>query len=321
MMASNEIILLILLILIALVGFNIYLNLKKTNDEDESENENEFFTQITDALSNQETNLETQKNEISKLSLGLSEFNYPLNQIRRYLSGGPLAGKFGEWGAESIISDIIPSSKIKWNHEIIKGSGKTVEFAIELDNGLLPIDAKFPSSYYDDYIQAAENEDPNSRSRKEQINKAENAIKRRVKDDAKDINEKYMQKGVTIDFGIMFIPSESLMQLIDRLEDGRTLIKQQIFKDHRVLIIGPNSLAAFLITLNMGFKSVALNERAEEILVRFGKLEKEFREFEKWAEKINNQTRILHETVDSEARIKKMNKVIIAMEELSEDEE
>ena len=130
-----------------------------------------------------------------------------------------------------------------------------------------------------------------------------------------------MQKGVTIDFGIMFIPSESLMQLIDRLEDGKTNLKQQIFKDHRVLIIGPNSLAAFLITLNMGFKSVALNERAEEILVRFGKFEKEFRKFEQWADIIRKQTRTLHETVDDEARINKMNKVIIAMEQLSEDDE
>ena len=318
-MISNEIILIALIILIVLVGFNIYLNLNKTSEK--NDDENDLYNQIKEKLSEQETNLDNQKTEISKLSTGLSEFNYPLSQIRKYLSGGTLAGTFGEWGAESIITDIIPSNKIKWNHEIIEGSGNRVEFAIELDNGLLPIDAKFPSAYYDNYIAAAESEEPNPKERRKKVKETENDIKRRVLDDAKEINNKYMQKGVTIDFGIMFIPSESLMQLIDRLKDGKTLLSKQIYKDHRVLIIGPNSFAAFLTTLNMGFKSVVLNERAEEILVRFGKLEKEFRKFEVWAETIKNQTRTLHRTVDSETRIKKMNKVIIAMEELSDDDE
>ena len=319
-MISNEIIIGILIFLSFLVGYNIYLSLKKTDDEDDKDAD--ILNDITESLSYQDTELEKQKEEISKLSLGLSEFNYPLSQIRRYLSGGTLAGVFGEWGAEAIITDIIPSNKIKSNHEIIEGSGNRVEFAIELDEGLLPIDAKFPSSYYDDYISAAENEDENETTRRQGVTKAENAIRSRVKSDAKGINKKYMLKGVTIDFGIMFIPSESLMQLIDRLQDeNKRIIKEQIFKEYRVLIMGPNSFAAFLISLNMGFKSVALNERAGEILKVFGKFEKEFREFETWIGKIKKQTKTLNDTVDSDTRLNQMNKAITDMEELSEDEE
>ena len=319
-MISNEIIIGILIFLSFLVGYNIYLSLKKTDDEDDKDTD--ILNDISESLSDQDTELEKQKEEISKLSLGLSEFNYPLSQIRRYLSGGTLAGVFGEWGAEAIITDIIPSNKIKSNHEIIEGSGKRVEFAIELDEGLLPIDAKFPSSLYNDYISAAENEDENETTRRQRVTKAENAIRSRVKSDAKGINEKYMLKGVTIDFGIMFIPSESLMQLIDRLQDeNKRIIKEQIFKEYRVLIMGPNSFAAFLISLNMGFKSVALNERAEEILKVFGKFEKEFRKFETWIETIKKQTKTLNDTVGSDTRVRQMNQAITDMEELSEDEE
>ena len=89
--------------------------------------------------------------------------------------------------------------------------------------------------------------------------------------DAKDIKEKYIQAGKTIDLGVMFIPSESLMQLIDSIED----LRKTIFRDSRVLVMGPNSLAAYLISIHMAFRNIALNERAEEILVEFGNLKKE----------------------------------------------
>ena len=86
----------LLIFLCCLVGFNVYLNLKNTNDEN-SEDE-EMLIGITESLLQQKNVLQNQKEDISKLALGLSEFNYPLKQLTRYLSGGTLAGKFGEWG-------------------------------------------------------------------------------------------------------------------------------------------------------------------------------------------------------------------------------
>ncbi len=315
----NEIILVLLILLSCLVGFNIYLNLKRTDDENNEDVE--ILSEITESLHQQKNVLQNQKEDIVKLTLGLSEFNYPLKQLTRYLSGGTLAGRFGEWGLEAIITDIIPGNKIKKNYEIKKGSDQRVEFAIDLDEGLLPIDAKFPSALYDTYVKAAEKQDQNA---KKEVDNALKAIKRSTKGNAKDINEKYMIKGVTIDFGVMFIPSESLMQLIDRLQEDtiERSTKEQIFRDYRVLIMGPNSFAAFLISLSMGFKSIALNERAEEILQKFGTLEKEFRQFEGMTDKLRDKARKMVEAIDEgDVRVRAMNRAIKEMEELSEDKD
>ena len=315
----NEIVIALLVLLCGLIGFNIYLNLKKTDNE-VTEND-EILSEITESLDEQKTTLQTQKDDIAKLTMGLSEFNYPLRQLTRYLSGGPIAGKFGEWGLEAIVTDIIPSNKIRKNYEVKKGSDQRVEFVIDLDEGLLPIDAKFPSGLYDTYVQASEKHDQNA---KNEVDNALKAIKRATKGNAKDINDKYMQKGVTIDFGVMFIPSESLMQLIDRLQEDNIerSTKEQIFRDYRVLMMGPNSFAAFLISLHMGFKSVALNERAEEILQRFGKLEKEFRQFEGMTEDLRKKAQQIMNAIDEgDVRVRAMNRVIRQMEELSEDKD
>ena len=90
----NEIILILLILLSCLVGFNIYLNLKKADDKHNEDEE--ILSEITESLHQQENVLQNQKEDIVKLTLGLSEFNYPLKQLTRYLSGGTLAGRFGE---------------------------------------------------------------------------------------------------------------------------------------------------------------------------------------------------------------------------------
>ena len=208
-------------------------------------------------LETQKHKLDDQLSSIRNLSEGLSQFDYPLKQITRYLSGGTLAGIFGEWGLGAIVRDILPANKYYENYEIKRGSGQRVEFAVSLDEGLLSIDAKFPQALYESYINAAEKQD---QSAKDEVDKSVAAIKRKTKENAKEIAEKYILQGTTLDFAVMFIPSESLMQLIDRFqEDNERSTKEQIFRDHRILIMGPNSLAAFLISLNMGFKSIALN--------------------------------------------------------------
>ena len=89
------------------------------------------------------------------------------------------------------------------------------------------------------------------------------------------VKEKYVQEGITIDLAVMYIPSESLMQLIDSIDN----LREDLFRDKRVLIMGPNSLAAYLISIHMGFRTLALNERAGDIMQEFGKLKKEFEKF------------------------------------------
>ena len=291
----------LIIVVLALVGWNVYLSIgKKENKDDESR-----IDDIKASLSSQTSSLEG-------LIRDVASFQDPLNKLNRYLSGGTLAGTFGEWSLEAIITDIFPADKFESNCEVIPGSGQRVEFAIKLPEGLMPIDAKFPSALYDNYMDAS------SRGEKDSVNAALTAIKRHVISDAKVIKEKYMQAGKTIDLGVMFIPSESLMQLIDSIEDLRKII----FRDSRVLVMGPNSLAAYLISIHMGFRNLALNERAEEILVEFGNLKKEFENFESSTEDLAKKAEAMLKAVDQhETRERQMNRALKRMEEIGEDTE
>ena len=288
-----------MLVVLALVGWNVYLSARgKEENEDESR------------LNEIKTSLSSQTSSLEGLIRDVASFQDPLSKLNRYLSGGTLAGSFGEWSLEAIITDIFPPDKFETNCEVISGSGQRVEFAIKLPEGLLPIDAKFPSALYDNYMDAS------NRGDKDSVNTALNAIKRHVINDAKDIKEKYTQTGITIDLGVMFIPSESLMQLIDSIED----LRQSVFRDSRVLVMGPNSLAAYLISIHMGFRNLALNERAEEILVEFGNLKKEFESFESSTEDLSKKAEAMLKAVDKhETRERQMNRALKRMEEIGED--
>tara|TARA_B100001175_G_scaffold44188_1_gene33440 strand:+ start:788 stop:1672 length:885 start_codon:yes stop_codon:yes gene_type:complete len=250
-------IVILLIIIIGLIFFNTFKNNNESNQSD-------------DFLKGIDHSIETQRTTIGELSKDIQSFNEPLAKLNRYLSGGTLAGKFGEWSLESIIKDIFHPNQFESNAEVIPGSGKRVEFTIKLPEGLvLPIDAKFPSALFDNFINASESGD------EKLVKKTRDDIRRHVLKDAQDIKEKYVQSGITVDLGVMYIPSESLMQTIDSLEN----IRESIFRDYRVLIMGPNSLAAYLISVHMGFRTLALNERAGEIMNEFGKLKKEFEKF------------------------------------------
>lgn len=289
----------LMVIVLALVGWNVYLSSRGKEENEEESRLNEI-----------KTSLSSQTSSLEGLIRDVASFQDPLSKLNRYLSGGTLAGSFGEWSLEAIITDIFPTDKFEINCEVIPGSGQRVEFAIKLPEGLLPIDAKFPSALYDNYMDAS------NRGDKDSVSAALNAIKRHVIKDAKDIKEKYTQSGITIDLGIMFIPSESLMQLIDSLEE----LRQSVFRDSRVLIMGPNSLAAYLISIHMGFRNLALNERAEEILVEFGNLKKEFENFESSTEELSKKAEAMLKAVDRhETRERQMNRALKRMEEIGED--
>jgi DNA recombination protein RmuC len=288
-------IVILLVVIIALISFNIFNNGKKDGDSD-------------DFLKGIDHSIETQRTTIGELSKDIQSFNEPLTKLNRYLSGGTLAGKFGEWSLESIIKDIFHPNQYESNAEVIPGSGKRVEFTIKLPEGLvLPIDAKFPSALFDNFINASESGDERL------VKKTRDDIRRHVLKDASDIKEKYVQSGITVDLGVMYIPSESLMQTIDSLDN----IRESIFRDYRILIIGPNSLAAYLISVHMGFRTLALNERAGEIMSEFGKLKKEFEKFGGSTEDLMKKVDALQKSVNEyTTRERQMERAINNMDKL-----
>ena len=292
------IITIILIIIISLLITIIYLQIQNSLNKDKGQ---ESIKELDRALVKQEDTL-------LDLTKDIQSFHDPLNKLRRYLSGGTLAGKFGEWSLESIMQDIFNPNQYVKNAEVIKGSGKRVEFVLKMPEGLLlPIDAKFPSGLYDTYLDAIDQTDERL------IKKSIDDIKRHVVKDASDIQEKYVQSGVTVDLGIMYIPSESLMQLIDSIEN----LRESVFRDSRVLIMGPNSLAAYLISVHMGFRTLALNNRAGEIMEEFGKLKKEFEKFGSSTEELLKKADAMFKAVNEHAtRERQMNKAIKNMDQL-----
>ena len=292
------IITIILIIIISLLITIIYLQIQNSLNKDKGQ---ESIKELDRALVKQEDTL-------LDLTKDIQSFHDPLNKLRRYLSGGTLAGKFGEWSLESIMQDIFNPNQYIKNAEVIKGSGKRVEFVLRMPEGLLlPIDAKFPSGLYDTYLDAIDQTDERL------IKKSIDDIKRHVVKDASDIQEKYVQSGVTVDLGIMYIPSESLMQLIDSIEN----LRESVFRDSRVLIMGPNSLAAYLISVHMGFRTLALNNRAGEIMEEFGKLKKEFEKFGSSTEELLKKADAMLKAVNEHAtRERQMNKAIKNMDQL-----
>ena len=286
------------IIIISLLIIIIFLQIQNRSDKDKDQ---ESIKELDRALLKQEDTL-------LDLTKDIQSFHDPLNKLRRYLSGGTLAGKFGEWSLESIMQDIFNPNQYIKNAEVIKGTGKRVEFVLKMPEGLLlPIDAKFPSGLYDTYLDSINQTDERL------IKKSIDDIKRHVIKDASDIQDKYLQSGVTVDLGVMYIPSESLMQLIDSIEN----LRESVFRDSRVLIMGPNSLAAYLISVHMGFRTLALNNRAGEIMEEFGKLKKEFEKFGSSTEELLKKADAMLKAVNEHAtRERQMNKAIKNMDQL-----
>ena len=288
----------LLIVIILLLAILLYISVRNNSN----------YFDPRDSIRDIDKAVERQESTLFDLSKDIQSFQDPLNKLNRYLSGGTLAGKFGEWSLEAIIKDIFHSQQFLSNYEVIPGSGKRVEFVIKLPEGLLlPIDAKFPSGLFENYLTAIEQKDETL------VKRTKDDIKRHILKDANDIKEKYIQTGVTVDLGIMYIPSESLMQLIDSIEN----IREKIFRDHRILIMGPNSLAAYLISVHMGFRTLALNERAGEIMQEFGKMKKEFEKFGNSTDDLMKKTDALLKTVNEHAtRERQMKKSIKNMDQL-----
>ena len=290
-------ILLLLVFLIVIVSAILY-SIKSNSNKNENDN----------SLSLIDKAIELQQSSINEISKDLQSFQDPLKKLNRYLSGGTLAGKFGEWSLEAIVKDIFNPTQFESNFEVIPGSGKRVEFVIRLPEGLLlPIDAKFPSALFDNYINSVESGDERLEK------KAKDDIKRHTIKDADDIKTKYIQEGITIDLGIMYVPSEALMQTIDSIDK----LREELFRDKRILIMGPNSLAAYLISIHMGFRTLALNERASDVMNEFGKLKKEFEKFSGSTEDLMKKVDALQKSINEySTRERQMERAIDNMDKL-----
>ena len=196
-----------------------------------------------------------------------------VGDLKRVLSNVKTRGVLGEVQLGAILEQILAPEQYEANVKTRPGSTHYVEFAVKLpgaDEGTvwLPIDAKFPADAYTQLLDAYDAGDP------ELIKSAGSVLEQRIRSFAKDIRDKYVAPPHTTDFGIMFLPVEGLYAEVVR----RGLI-EVLQRDYHVNIAGPTTMAALLNSLQMGFKTLAIQKRSGEVWKLLGAVKTEFDKF------------------------------------------
>lgn len=199
-----------------------------------------------------------------------------VGDLKKVLSNVKTRGILGEVQLGSILEQILAPEQYEVNIATRPGHSERVEFAVRLPGGddsdrpvYLPIDAKFPGDAYGHLREAYENGDQN------EINAAAKQLETAIKTAAKDIKEKYVEPPYTTDFGIMFLPFEGLYaEVVNR---GMLEVLQ---RDYRINIAGPTTMAALLNSLQMGFRTLAIQKHSSEVWDTLGAVKTEFEKFE-----------------------------------------
>ena len=238
---------------------------------------------------------------------GLGEMQTLANgvgDLKKVLSNVKTRGVLGEIQLGNILEQIMAPEQYEANVKTKKGSNDHVEFAIKLpgkdDEGnvvYLPVDAKFPQ---EDYVRLQTAYDEGDIAGIESANKA---LVQSVKKFAKDIRDKYIEPPNTTDFGIMFLPIEGLFAEVVRQPEVVALLQ----REYKIIITGPTTLAAMLNSLQMGFKTLAIQKRSSEVWQILGAVKNEFGKFgdvlEKAQKKINEANKELDNLVGTSTRL------------------
>lgn len=207
--------------------------------------------------------------EMQQLAIGVGD-------LKRVLTNVKTRGTWGEVQLEMLLEQVLTPDQYAKNVETIPGSGARVEFAIKLpgsDNGntpvWMPIDAKFPKEQYERLADAADRADADG------VTQAGRELETVVRNEAKKIAEKYLSPPLTTDFAILFLPTEGLYAEVMR----RPGLADDLQRTHRVSIAGPSTLSALLNSLQMGFRTLALEKRSSEVWQVLGAVKTEFGKF------------------------------------------
>ena len=208
--------------------------------------------------------LDEVSNDINKIEIDLASVTTPINELNRFLGGNVTTGRLGEWSLESIVQDIMPTDSYKFQAQINPETSDRVDCAITSAEGfIIPIDSKFYSGQHQSYQSASNDSD-----RKKILRDLRTAILR----DAENISDKYILQNTTSNYAVLYIASEKLVDLVDKIED----LRQECLAEKKMLILGPNTLAAFLDTIRVGHHYLKLNETAAKVAKVVSGIQKEF---------------------------------------------
>jgi len=219
---------------------------------------------------------------------GLGEMQTVANNVgdlKKVLTNVKNRGVLGEYQLEALLEQILTAEQYAKNVATKKGSQANVEFAIKLPGHQqekeiwIPIDSKFPMEDYNRLLDAFEE------GNKADIDKSQKALIKAIKGFAKDISDKYIDPPHTTDFAIMFLPVEGIYAEVLR----HPQLFESIQRDYKITITGPTTLSAFLSSLQMGFRTLAVQKRSSEVWEVLKGVKTEFKSFTTTFEKVQKQ--------------------------------
>lgn len=234
----------------------------------------ESFRQVSERLEAVHRGL----GEMQSLAAGVGD-------LKRVLGNVKARGIWGEMQLDALLGQILTPEQFLTNVATKPGSAERVEFAIRLPGHdkdmevLLPIDAKFPREDYERLLDAADRADA------EAVEAAAKALENRLKAFARDIRDKYLNPPQTTDFAIMFLPTEGLYAEALR----RPGLVDLLQRDFRVIPAGPTTLAALLNSLQMGFRTLAIEQRSSEVWQLLGAVKTEFARYGEVLDKVQKK--------------------------------
>ncbi len=246
-----------------------------------------------------------------------------VGDLKKVLTNVKTRGTWGEVQLESLLEQMLTADQYAKNVATVPGSSERVEFAVRLPgrnagaaNGeanqpvWLPIDAKFPREDYERLIDAQERADPQA------VEEAARALEARIRQEARTIRDKYVAPPHTTDFALLFLPTEGLYAEVLR----RPGLSDLLQRDFRVTVAGPTTLSALLNSLQMGFRTLAIEQRSSEVWQVLGAVKNEFGKFGEVLAKTKSQLETVARSIESaERRTRVMSKTLRAVEALPDE--
>lgn len=217
--------------------------------------------------------------QLESVQKGLGEMQtlaQDVGGLKRVLSNVKTRGNIGEIQLSMLLEQILAPDQYEANVKTNKNSNDLVEFAVKLPGKddftsqvYLPIDAKFPKDVYEQLLNAYDT------GEQSMIDAASRQMEQTIKKMAKDISDKYLAPPYTTDFGIMFLPFEGIYAEVVR----RSALLEDLQRNYKVVVTGPTTLAAILNSLQMGFRTLAIQKHSSEVWAILGAVKKEFDNF------------------------------------------
>jgi DNA recombination protein RmuC len=267
----------------------------------------ESFKQVAERLEQVHKGL----GEMQTLAQGVGDLKHLLSNVKT-------RGMFGEAQLAALLEQVFAPDQYAAQVATRPGSKNVVDFAIRLpgrgEDGApcwLPIDAKFPNEDYERLLDAQQRADASA------AEAAGKALEARIRLEAKSMADKYVEPPHTTDFALMFLPTEGLYAEVLR----RPGLMESLQREHRVTLAGPTTLLAMLNSLQMGFRTLALEKRSSEVWQVLGAVKTEFAKFGDVLAKVKAQTQTVLNTLDSaEVRSRAMGRALKQVEALPSDQ-